>query len=149
MRNDANFIRRHAETLITLGVAAIYALAILAVGLLLGGCRSVRYVPVESVRHDSAYVYKATRDSVHLRDSVFVLVKGDTVYQYRYRYLFVGQTRADSAAASRVDTIRVPYPVEIEKRLTLWQRVKLKLGGSVTLGLSFVIVWLVYRNRRR
>ena len=33
--------------------------------LMLAGCRTVRYVPVETVRTDSVYVDRFTRDSVY------------------------------------------------------------------------------------
>ena len=49
-------------------------------------CRSVRYVPVETVKHDSVYVGKVVRDSVFVKDSVLV-VKGDTVTEYRWKYV--------------------------------------------------------------
>ena len=59
---------------------------------LLCGCKTVRYVPVETVRTDSVYVDRFARDSVYLRDSVWVnrYVLGDTVYvdkvSVRYAY---------------------------------------------------------------
>ena len=49
---------------------------------LLAGCRTVRYVPVETVRTDSVYVDRWQRDSVYVRDSVWVNLwtAGDTVF---------------------------------------------------------------------
>ena len=43
--------------------------------LLLSGCKSVKYVPVETVKIEKEYIDKWKRDSVHVRDSVFVLVR--------------------------------------------------------------------------
>ena len=57
-------------------------------------CRSVKYVPVETVKTDSVYVNKVQRDSIRLQDSIFVFVKGDTVRIEKYKYLYrdrVGQ----------------------------------------------------------
>ena len=50
---------------------------------LLAGCKSVQYVPVETVRTDSVYVDRYQHDSIYLRDSVYVnrWTAGDTVYQ--------------------------------------------------------------------
>ena len=50
--------------------------------LVLCGCKTVRYVPVETVRTDSVYVDRWQRDSVYVRDSVWVnrWTAGDTVY---------------------------------------------------------------------
>lgn len=100
-------------------------------------CRSVRYVPVETVKHDSVYFNKILTDSVYVKDSVFV-VKGDTVTEYRYRYVYRYKDRTDTAYVNRTDTIRVPYPVEAE--LTKWQRFKMEAGGyAIALAVILVI----------
>ena len=100
-------------------------------------CRSVRYVPVETVKHDSVYVGKVVRDSVFVKDSVLV-VKGDTVTEYRWKYVFKYKNRTDTAYVSRTDTIRVPYPVEA--KLTKWQRFKMEAGGyAIALAVILII----------
>ena len=94
-----------------------------------GGCTSVKYVPVETVRVDSVFVAKVERDSIYERDSLFVAVKADTVFlsrvQYRYRDRFV----RDTVSVLRCDT--VTKVVEVEKPLTFWQQKKLELAGIV------------------
>ena len=97
-------------------------------------CRSVKYVPVETVKHDSVYTGKVLTDSVYVKDSVLV-VKGDTVTEYRYRYVYRYKDRTDTLYVAQADTISVPYPVE--KELTRWQRFKVDFGGFA---LAFVIV---------
>ena len=100
-------------------------------------CRSVRYVPVETVKHDSVYVGKVVRDSVFVKDSVLV-VKGDTVTEYRWKYVFKYKNRTDTLYVSRTDTIRVPYPVEA--KLTKWQQFKMEAGGyAIALAVILVI----------
>lgn len=110
----------------------------------------VRYVPVETVKHDSVYLNSARVDSVFVKDSTFVFHKGDTVTEYRYKYVYKYRDRTDTAYVTRQDTIRVPYPVEVEKRLTLWQHVKVQLGGVAMAGFVLLVVvgCLVYRLRR-
>lgn len=114
-------------------------------------CRSVKYVPVESVRQDTVYVNRLQRDSVYVADSVFVREKGDTVQIVRTRYIDRFRNRADTLRMISTDTIRVPYPVERE--LTRWQRFKLDIGGIaigvVAAALLSIVVWLVLRFRRR
>ena len=94
-----------------------------------GGCTSVKYVPVETVRVDSVFVAKVERDSIYDRDSLFVAVKADTVFlsrvQYRYRDRFV----RDTVSVLRCDT--VTKVVEVEKPLSFWQQKKLELAGMV------------------
>jgi hypothetical protein len=75
----------------------------------LAACNKTIYVPVESVRTE--YRDNYLRDSIHLRDSIFVMVKGDTVWIEKYKYLYVDKLKRDSIYLN--DTIRVPYPVEI------------------------------------
>ena len=114
-------------------------------------CRSVKYVPVETVRSDTLYVNRLQRDSVYVADSVFVREKGDTVLMTRIRYVDRWRERTDTLRMISNDTIRVPYPVE--KELTRWQRIKLDIGGIAigvaTAAFLAIVVWFVLRFRRR
>lgn len=119
-------------------VIFIYFLAMLILlAMAVTSCRSVRYVPVETVKHDSVYFNKVVRDSVFVKDSVLV-VKGDTVTEYRWKYVFKYKNRTDTLYVSRTDTIRVPYPVEA--KLTKWQQFKMEAGGyAIALAVILVI----------
>lgn len=112
-------------------------------------CRSVRYVPVETVKHDSVYFNKILTDSVYVKDSVFV-VKGDTVTEYRYRYVYRYKDRTDTAYVNRTDTIRVPYPVEA--KLTKWQQFKMYAGGyamvSIVITIFIIVGYMVYKLKK-
>ena len=113
-------------------------------------CRSTRYVPVETVKHDSVYVGKVVRDSVFVKDSVLV-VKGDTVTEYRWKYVFKYKNRTDTLYVSRTDTIRVPYPVEA--KLTKWQRFRMDVGGYAVVAVVVLVFAIVgcslYRIRKK
>ena len=76
-------------------------------------CRSVKYVPVESVRTEKEYVDRLKRDSIHVKDSVFMLIKGDTVLRDRWRIEYRNMYIKDTVTLQLRDTIRVPYPVEV------------------------------------
>lgn len=118
-------------TLATAVFSAIVALLIcMGLCMLFGSCSSVKYVPVESVKTDSIYLTNWQRDSIYMRDSVYIKEKGDTVYQYRYKYLFVDKAVHDTLYVERVDSIQVPYPVE--KPLSRWQRLR-QTAGTVAL----------------
>ncbi len=112
-------------------------------------CRSVQYVPVENIRTEYKTRDSIRVDSIYNQDSIYVFVKGDTVYQYRYKYLYKYQyiNRADTVI--KTDSVQVPYP--IEKQLSRWQSIKMELGGwAFGLVIAFVliiIVWLVYRTK--
>ena len=114
-------------------------------------CRSVKYVPVETVKTDSIYISNVLRDSIYRLDSIYIRDKGDTVWVEKYKYLFVDKLRHDTLYLSRTDSIRVPYPVE--KELTRWQQMKLELGGwafGIIIAFALIIVgWLVYKSRKK
>ena len=132
-------------------VILLYFMAMLILlAMAVTSCRSVRYVPVETVKHDSVYVGKVVRDSVFVKDSVLV-VKGDTVTEYRWKYVFKYKNRTDTLYVSRTDTIRVPYPVEA--KLTKWQRFRMDVGGYAVVAVVVLVFAIVgcslYRIRKK
>ena len=131
-------------------VIFIYFLAMLVLlAMAVTSCRSVRYVPVETVKHDSVYVGKVVRDSVFVKDSVLV-VKGDTVTEYRWKYVFKYKNRTDTLYVNRTDTIRVPYPVEA--KLTKWQQFKMDAGGYaialIIITILVIVGYMVYKLKK-
>ena len=111
--------------------------------LLLCGCRT-EYVPIESVRYDSVMIEKLMRDSVFVRDSVYLKEKGDSVYKYKDRFVYVYKNRVDTFFAEKIREIEVPVPVE--RKLTWWERVKLNYAEWVIAVL--VAIALVYALRQ-
>ena len=132
----------------TSSILLLYALGVLA---LLCGCKQVQYVPVERVRTDSVYMTKVQRDSIYKYDSVFVRERGDTVEVVKCRYLFVDKWRRDTMYVERIDTIRIPVPVERE--LSRWERVKQEAGGvaigGFAVALLIIVGYIVYKSRRK
>lgn len=110
----------------------------------LAGCKSVQYVPMETVRTDSIYVDRYQRDSIYQRDSVFVnrWTAGDTVYQDKvvWKYVYRDKVKYDTVATLRSDTINVPYPVEC--KLSKWEQLKLNVGGWA-ISIIIIIVLIV------
>lgn len=102
-------------------------------------CRSVKYVPVETVKTEYKTRDSIRYDSIYQRDSVFLYQKGDTVYQYKYLYKYKYLTLRMTDTVAMTDSVRVPYPVE--KALTQWQSVKIKIGG-LAVGLTAVLLLL-------
>ena len=111
--------------------------------LCLCGCRT-EYVPVESVRYDSVMIEKLMRDSVFVRDSVYLQEKGDTVFKYKDRFVYVYKNRVDTFFAEKIREIEVLVPVE--RKLTWWERVKLNCAEWVIAVL--VAIALVYALRQ-
>ena len=111
---------------------------------LLTGCKTVKYIPVETVRTDTAYITKQQRDSIIIRDSIYVheYQRGDTIYRDRiqFRDRWRDRWRTDTIYRSHTDSIAVPYPVE--KPLTRWQRFCLDYG-KMTTGATIALILLL------
>jgi hypothetical protein len=130
--------------------ALIYITILLRSAIWFISCRT-QYIPVETVRTEYKTRDSIRVDSIYNQDSIYVLVKGDTVYQYRYKYLYKYQylNRADTMI--KIDSVQVPYPVE--KQLTRWQQMKIELGGwafGVIIAFGLVISgWVIYSRIRK
>lgn len=112
-------------------------------------CRSIKYVPVESVRHDSIYITKHQRDSIFQRDSIYVLEKGDTVIIYKDKYIYVYNNITDTIYRNTTDTIT--QVVEVERELTKWQKFRMDAGGWALGVLLILIIFgigrIIYNSR--
>lgn len=124
--------------------------------MMLQSCRT-KYMSVPEY-HD-VYVNKhdtlTKHDSVYQKEFVDRYVKGDTIYltktkvDYRFRNLYKTRYR-DSL---KIDSIRVPYPVE--RKLNKWESIKMEVGGWAIGGLSaivialiaYIVTWLVRRYK--
>lgn len=117
----------------------IYILTILLASAICS-CRSVEYVPREIIKHDTTYINKLIKDSIYLKDSVYIHSKNDTVLVEKYKYQYIGKVVRDTSYVVKSDTISVPYPVE--KRLTRWQQLKLDIGG-ISIGIIIITILVV------
>lgn len=121
---------------------------------LLSGCKSIKYIPVETVRTDCVCVERYLRDSIYQRDSVFVnqWMVGDTVYQDKviWKYVYRDKVRYDTVSILRSDSVRVPYPVE--HKLTKWEEVRLTVGGwaiaFIIIVILIVVGCLIYKIKK-
>ena len=53
----------------------------------LSSCRT-QYIPVETIKMEYRTRDSIRYDSIYHRDSMYVVAKGDTVYEYKYKYLY-------------------------------------------------------------
>ena len=97
--------------------------------IILVGCTTTKYVPVENVKVDSIYVAKIERDSIFERDSVFVAVKADTVFFSRVQYRYRDRIVHDTISVQRSDTIM--KVIEVEKSLSYWQQKKIQVAEVI------------------
>lgn len=130
LNNDCNWddvIRSYAKQLICIVVFFI----LLFIVSTLSSCKSVQYVPVETVKKE--YVNKTDtfvqKDSVYCHDSVYVIKSGDTITTYKTKFVYKDRWKEVIKIDTfiKTDSIQVPYPVE--KKLTKWQQMKMQTGG--------------------
>ena len=152
---------------------AIWGLIACAIITMLAGCRTTKYVPVENVRTEYrdkvVTVHDTVRDSVlrhndvYRHDSMTMMMRGDTVFVDRWHTLRLikwekathmsNTVAGDSASSVRVDSVRVPYPVE--RKLTKWERVKMDFGTAaiviaalaIMAGIVLAVWWIRKRIR--
>lgn len=98
----------------------------------------------ERIVRDSVYIDRLKRDSIYQRDSIYIIVKGDTVFKYQYKYSYRDKLVRDTVAVVRLDSI--PYPVEVskyvERKLSWWQTSLLWSGVLAWL----LIILMLWRN---
>lgn len=110
-------------------------------------CRTVKYIPVETIKVDTTYINKLQRDSIYMLDSVYVKEKGDTVLIEKYKYLYRDKLVRDTMYISKVDSIQVPYPVE--KELTRWQQFRMYFGGwAMCIIVISILILIVYKIKK-
>lgn len=135
------------------GVNLLVFIAMLLLMALLSGCGSTQVVEVERVRTDTVMVTRNIRDSVYLKDSVFVnrYERGETVFveKERWRTRWVDHLAHDTMYISRVDSVPVGYPVTeyVERELTWWQKARMHTGEAVMLVVVAGGVWGAVRRR--
>ena len=121
---------------------------------LLTGCKT-QYIPVpeyhEIVVHHADTLLRV--DSVQLRDSVIIRLQGDTIVQevWRWRDRVKHDTRIVYRDSVRVDSVRVPYPVE--RKQTAWERTMQNVGKIslflIVTSICFMLVYLLLRARNK
>ena len=122
---------------------------LIAVVALMCSCKT-QYVPVETVRVETERVVDIQRGSIYVLDSVFVREKTDTVFVTRWRVEYKEALRIDTLNIERIDTLNTI--VEVEKKLTKWQRTKMDVGAGVLCAVPMLIavgLFLLYRKLKK
>lgn len=134
-------------------------------------CSRTQYIPVESVRIDSISIKDTVfqerlvpyRDSVTVADTASFLTNP---YAYSRAVWSSGRLHHVLGIWPQA-TVRVQVPyyvdryvyrsepqiIEVEKKLTRWQRIKLQAGGyavgAVLIGMALIIVrWMMHNGRK-
>lgn len=133
-------IRRYFDVILSVAL-------LMATLWLICSCSGVRYVPVETVRVETERVVDIQRDSIYVLDSVFVREAHDTVYITKWRVEYKKALRIDTFNVERIDTLNTI--VEIEKKLTKVQQLKMDVGAGVLYAVPILMavgLFVLYRK---
>ena len=129
------------------GVTVLVIFGIICLLLYLCACKTQykvvevpRVVTQTNVEHHTNIV----RDTLLRRDSVIIVQRGDTVYHETWHHLqainrtYIADTVRDTIP--QIVTVTKTEVKEVEKKLSRWQRTKMKLGGWLLAVLAAVLL---------
>ena len=93
-------------------------------------------VPVETIKTE--YIEQVKYDSIYSRDSIYIIQKGDTIYNNKVQYLYKYKYLRDTINIT--DTI--PKIITVEKtqyinQLYTWQKL------LIIVGIGFILYWII------
>ena len=127
----------------------VWMLLIFICGIILiafGSCRSIKYVPIETIKHDSVYITQHQKDSIYIHDSIYQKEKGDTVLIEKWHTRYIEKQVRDTLIQIQRDTIPQPYPMEVEvpAQLSWWQKTRMRMGEIALVALLVLLgSWIV------
>ena len=111
-----------------------------------GSCKT-KYVSVPEYhevivnKHDTLI----TRDSIFQKDSVYMWMRGDTIWKEKYSVLYKDRWRDKIVYRDsiRVDSVRVPMPVVTNK--VRWQDKVAYIGLGIVISVFIIVVIFIVR----
>lgn len=126
-------------------------LFLLFMTLLLSSCKvkeKIVEVPIPQIKTEIKYIDKVKYDSIYLKDSVYIIQKGDTVYNtkvaYRYKYKYL----KDTITINKADTItrlQKITEIKVKNQLNVVQKVLMYIGLFSLL--MFIII--IYKHFKK
>lgn len=108
---------------------------------LLSSCRTIEYVEVPKEVIKTEYRDKVVTDTIIEKDSVSVLIKGDTIWRDRIKYKYVYKERVDTVIVTDYET--KTKIITKERQLTKWESIKMTLGGWCMTALIMLLIGIV------
>ena len=119
--------------------------------LLLGSCKvkeKIVEVPIPQIKTEIKYIYKVKYDSIYLKDSIYIVQKGDTIYNnkvaYRYKYKYL----KDTIIVNKTDTItklQKVTEIKVQNQLNIVQKVLMYIGLFSIL-LFLIIIYKYFKK---
>ena len=151
MTDNTNNQNKESMSISNILAGIILGLIACALITLFSSCTTTKYVPVIEHHTDTLIQTKVQKDSVFMHDSVEVRIAGDTVTIDRWHTKYISKEVHDTIYQSKTDSVPAPYPVEVIKEvpaeLTMWQRLKMKVGGGAIILLLLAFAIWVWRTK--
>lgn len=126
-------------------------LFLLFMTLLLSSCKvkeKIVEVPIPQIKTEIKYIDKVKYDSIYLKDSVYIIQKGDTVYNnkvaYRYKYKYL----KDTITINKADTItrlQKITEIKVKNQLNVVQKVLMYIGLFSLL----IFIIIIYKHFKK
>ena len=107
--------------------------------LLLTSCKTttkIVEVPVETIKTE--YIEQVKYDSIYSKDSIYIMQKGDTIYnnkvQYLYKYKYLRDTVNVTDTIPKIVTIK---DVQYTNQLYTWQKI------LIVIGIGVILYWVI------
>ena len=93
-------------------------------------------VPIETVKTE--YIEQVKYDSIYSKDSIYIMQKGDTIYnnkiQYLYKYKYLRDTINITDTVPKIVTIK---DVQYINQLYTWQKI------LIVIGIGVILYWVI------
>lgn len=93
-------------------------------------------VPVETIKTE--YIEQVKYDSIYSKDSIYIMQKGDTIYnnkvQYLYKYKYLRDTINITDTIPKIVTIK---DVQYINQLYTWQKI------LIVIGIGVILYWVI------
>ena len=93
-------------------------------------------VPVEVIKTE--YIEQVKYDSIYSKDSIYIMQKGDTIYnnkvQYLYKYKYLRDTINITDTIPKIVTVK---DTQYVNQLYTWQKL------LIVIGIGFILYWII------
>ena len=93
-------------------------------------------IPVETIKTE--YIEQVKYDSIYSRDSIYIMQKGDTIYnnkvQYLYKYKYLRDTINITDTIPKIVTVK---DTQYVNQLYTWQKI------LIVIGIGFILYWII------
>ena len=110
--------------------------------LCLAGCKTEKVITevVEVPKVSIVEKHDTLTDSVYEHDSIIIYQRGDTIFRDRIKYKYKDKALKKNSSTTdtitKVQTVPIPYEVQVEKKLTKIQKAEIALGKALILLLA-------------